>query len=88
MQFHFGEYLIKFSVQCISNAASSRENNGSCIREKENNTCHTDIQVYSLLIKWKIQETLVRYPRNSSTDWIMYQGEGGQHLLPCYTAYW
>jgi hypothetical protein len=58
-QFHFGEYLIKFSGQCISNAASSRENNGSCIREKENNTCHTDIKVYSLLVKWKIQETLV-----------------------------
>jgi hypothetical protein len=38
---------------------------GSCIREKETNTCHSVIQ---LIGKWKPQETLVRYPRNLVYD--------------------
>jgi hypothetical protein len=49
-QFYFGNIYLDFSGQCICNAASSRENFGSCIREKGNNTCHSVIQ---LIGKWK-----------------------------------
>jgi hypothetical protein len=38
---------------------------GSCIREKETNTCHSVIQ---LIGKWKPQETLVKYPRSLVYD--------------------
>ncbi len=51
-QFHFEEYLIKFSGQCICNAASSREKIFGHVSWRRR---HTAIQ---LIGKWKTQEIL------------------------------
>jgi hypothetical protein len=64
-QFFFGNICFDFTGQCISNAASSIENFGSCIREKGTNTCYSVIQ---LIGKWKTQEALVKYPRSLGYD--------------------
>jgi hypothetical protein len=60
-QSYFGEYLFRLFRTVHCNAAFSRENFGSWIREKGNNTCYSVVQ---LIGKWKTQEALVRYPRN------------------------
>ncbi len=76
--FILGNICFDFTGQCISNAASSRENFGSCIREKENYTCHTAIQLFG---KWKIQEILVTYPRNLVYD-TPHFNENAKQIFP------
>ncbi len=63
--FILGNICFEFLGHYICRAASSIENIGSCITEKENNTCLPAIQLF---VKCKIQETLVRYLRNLVYD--------------------
>jgi hypothetical protein len=60
-----GNICFEFLGHHICSAASSIEIVGSCITEKENNTCLPAIQLFG---KCKIQEILVRYPRNLVYD--------------------
>ncbi len=77
-QFHFEEYLIKFSGQCICNAASSREKIFGHVSWRRRTTPAT--QPYSLLVM-ENSGNPVRYPRSLVYD-TPHCTENTKHIFP------